>query len=90
MPKYVVLVQSQPEKYYRRVPAAIGKALKACFIQLENSPHHHLGKIKKLQGYQSLYRYRVGDLRVIYEINESRREVAVVAILPRGDAYKKI
>lgn len=86
MPKYVVLLQSQPEKYYGRV---IGKALKTCFLHLENDPKYHLGRVKRLQGYQNLYRYRVGDLRVVYEINEDRKEVAIVAILPRGDIYKK-
>lgn len=90
MPKYVVLLQSQPEKYYRRVPSPIAKALKACFLRLEESPQHHMNRIKRLQGYDDLYRYRVGDLRVVYEIHEAKKEVAVVAILPRGDVYKKL
>ena len=89
MPKYTVLLESQPEKYYRRVPTPIVKALKACFAHLEENPKYHLSKIKRLQGYENLYRYRVGELRVVYEIHEAKREVAVVAILPRGDIYKK-
>lgn len=44
------------------------------------------GDIKKLQGYSNLYRLRIGDYRVIYEIwNE---EIIIDAVLPRGEAYK--
>jgi len=42
------------------------------------------------QGYQSLYRYRIGGLRVVYEVSLAARAVGVVAILPRGDVYKRI
>ena len=44
------------------------------------------GDIKKLRGYSNLYRLRIGDYRVIYEIwNE---EIIIDAVLPRGEAYK--
>ncbi len=89
MPDYAVRLESQPEKYYRRVPAQIAKALKACFAQLEVNPHHGMNRIKRLHGHDNLYRYRVGELRVVYEINEAAKIVAIVAILPRGDIYKK-
>ena len=49
-----------------------------------------LGKIKKLKGYDNLYRYQVGYLRVVYEVYEDKKEVSVTAILPRGDSYKKL
>ncbi|OIO38944.1 MAG: hypothetical protein AUJ72_01670 [Candidatus Omnitrophica bacterium CG1_02_46_14] len=83
-------MESQPEKYYRRVPPKIAKALEVCFIYLEKSPTQHFSRIKRLKGYENLYRYRVGDLRVVYEIHEIKKEVAVVAILPRGDVYKNL
>lgn len=90
MVKYTVILGSQPEKYYRRVPFKIAKALENCFVYLEDNPRRRLSKIKRLKGHENLYRYRIGDLRVIYEVYEDKKEVAVVAILPRGDAYKKL
>ncbi len=33
-------------------------------------------------------RLRVGDLRILFEIDTERRKLMVTAILPRGDAYK--
>lgn len=44
------------------------------------------GDIKKLQGYSNLYRLRIGDYRVIYEIIDDK--IIIDAILPRGEAYK--
>lgn len=46
------------------------------------------GDIKKLQGYLTLYRLRIGDYRVIYEIIDDK--IIIDAILPRGAAYKKL
>ncbi len=90
MAEYTVRLQSQPDKYYRRVPAKIAKALQGCFKYLEQNPKFHISRIRKLQGYDDLYRYEVGNLRVVYEINETRKEVSVAAILPRGDVYKRL
>lgn len=44
------------------------------------------GDIKKLQGYSNLYRLRVGDYRVIYQIENGM--IIIDAVLPRGEAYK--
>lgn len=46
------------------------------------------GDIKKLQGYSTLYRLRIGDYRVIYEIIDDK--IIIDAILPRGAAYKRL
>ena len=46
------------------------------------------GDVKKLRGYDSFYRLRVGDYRVIYKMEN---EIITVAdVLPRGEAYKRI
>ena len=47
-----------------------------------------LGDVKKLQGYQNDYRLRVGDLRVIFSINDEN--ITIKSILPRGQVYKRI
>lgn len=90
MIKHKVILQSQPEKYFRKTDTRTAEALEACFMKLEETPFHSQGKIKRLKGVEGLYRYAVGGLRVIYEVNESRKEVGVVAIFPRGDVCKKI
>ena len=85
-----VILQSQPEKYYRKASKNIAKLLNNCFEQLENDPFYFPGKIKRLQNAGGLFRYRVKDLRVVYEIDQKEKIVNIVAILPRGDIYKKV
>lgn len=46
------------------------------------------GDIKKLQGIDDGYRLRVGDLRVLFTIENSL--VYIDNIVPRGQAYKRL
>ncbi|MFH1540436.1 MAG: type II toxin-antitoxin system RelE/ParE family toxin [Elusimicrobiota bacterium] len=90
MNKFTVLLSSQAKKYYKKVNKKTQDLLRDCFLYLEENPFYHPGGIiKRIRG-QSLYRFRAGDLRIIYEINELKREIPIHLIGPRGDIYKKI
>ena len=41
----------------------------------------------KLSGSSNLWRIRVGDWRILYEIDDTRREVNIVGIRHRSRAY---
>jgi len=89
MAEYQVLLSRKAESYYKRVAADTVQRLQDCFMTLEQTPadwrHRH---IKRLRGRLSgLWRYRVGNLRVIYRIDEDAGVVNVVNIGPRGDVY---
>lgn len=47
------------------------------------------GDIKKLQGYTSSYRVRVGDYRILFDMIAGSGIIDITNILPRGSAYKK-
>ena len=46
------------------------------------------GDVKKLQGYAEDYRLRVGDLRVIFSVNNDI--IIIKDVLPRGQVYKRL
>ena len=46
-----------------------------------------LGDIKKLRGYDSRYRLRVGNVRVLFSMNYDI--ILIEDIAPRGQIYKK-
>lgn len=46
------------------------------------------GNIKKLQGIEEGYRLRVGDLRVLFSMEDDN--IYIDNIIPRGQAYKRI
>lgn len=48
-----------------------------------------VGDVKKLKGYGSFYRLRVGDIRIIFEKLEDKFIIVVIDIGNRGQIYNK-
>lgn len=44
------------------------------------------GDVKKLRGYKSAYRLRVGDYRILFTLNV---KIEITNILSRGSSYKR-
>lgn len=83
-----IILTKPAEKIYGKSPKDIQQRLDKCFEELEENPFSG-GNIKPLTGQlKGLYRFRIGDWRVIYRIFKEKRLLEIVAILPRGDAYK--
>ncbi|MDP1758364.1 MAG: type II toxin-antitoxin system RelE/ParE family toxin [Thermodesulfovibrionales bacterium] len=63
------------------------KLLEYVYPLLRNNPY--FGKnIKKLKNYKpDTWRYRIGDYRFFYEINEKERMVYMIAADSRKDSY---
>ncbi|MFQ6027974.1 MAG: type II toxin-antitoxin system RelE/ParE family toxin [Dehalococcoidia bacterium] len=70
---------------YRRTDADTARRLNQCFNSLENNPF--AGDVRPIVGRRGFYRYRVGDLRVIFSVNRLDRLIDVVPIAPRGENY---
>ena len=77
--------------YLRRLPRRQQRAVTQAFDYLRNqSPFHHPNPqtIKPLKGkYAGLWRYRVGQIRIIYAVDNDNRAIRIVAIGARGDVY---
>jgi mRNA interferase RelE/StbE len=55
---------------------------------LKNNPFFG-ATIKKLKGeYKEIYRFRIGDYRIFYKVDETESLVFVINIEDRKDAYK--
>ena len=70
-------LRSLPHKAIQRIAEKID--------QLAENPRP--ANCRKLQGYDNLWRIRVGDYRVIYEISDQIKVVEVRRIRRRRDAY---
>ncbi len=44
--------------------------------------------VAKLAGYENLWRIRIGNYRVVYEIHDNRLVVLVLRVVHRKDAYR--
>jgi mRNA interferase RelE/StbE len=86
-PKYRSALSKESLKYYNKVSLKTAAKLDKCFFILESSPIAG-ANIKPLKGIPDNYRFRVGNLRVLYEVSIKEKVVYILAILPRGQAYK--
>ncbi len=76
-------------EYNREAIKHIGKMDKPTKQRLKNAIEKlPAGDVKKLQGYLVDYRLRVGDLRVIFSVEDDI--ITVKDVLPRGQAYKRL
>ena len=82
-----IVLTKPAEKTRDKCPGEMRQRLDRCFEDLEKNPFHG-SNIKALTGQlRGLYRYKVGDWRVIYRLFKEKMIVEIVAILPRGNAY---
>lgn len=54
--------------------------------KLEIDPRHQ--GTKKLKGFENQFRTRVGDYRVLYEVDDNKKLVNVYRIAHRKEAYR--
>jgi mRNA interferase RelE/StbE len=85
---FKVILHKNVAKYYRNAGKKLqGRINTAVGIILEN-PRYHV-HIKKLEGeFKDMYRYRLGNLRILYEIHEDIKTIRIKAIEARGSVYR--
>ena len=44
--------------------------------------------VKKLQGLRDIYRIRIGDIRMVYQITWESKRIKILVVEFRGRAYK--
>lgn len=85
---YRVLLHKRGLKDYQRQDEKTQARLDKALDHLSVDPCHG-ASVKRLSGEIShLFRYRVGSLRIIYEVHEDLKVVQVKAIGSRGNVYK--
>jgi mRNA interferase RelE/StbE len=84
-------ISSRAASYLRRLPRPQQKAIARAFDYLSNeSPFYHPNPtvIKPLRGpRKGQWRYRLGDIRIIYTVDREARTIQILAIDTRGDVY---
>ncbi|HEX2769943.1 MAG TPA: type II toxin-antitoxin system RelE/ParE family toxin [Geobacteraceae bacterium] len=83
---YTIEYQPQATKTLLKMPRTTARLIKGKIGSLAESPHALNNNVKRLTGEEG-YRLRIGDWRVIYELQDERLVVIVVKIKPRGEAH---
>lgn len=73
-------------KQLQRLPRSIFAAALDEIIGLADDPRPT--GIKKLVGSDSDYRVRIGEYRIVYEVDDAHGVVTVLTVVKRSDAYR--
>ncbi|MFQ5881866.1 MAG: type II toxin-antitoxin system RelE/ParE family toxin [Candidatus Methylomirabilales bacterium] len=86
MTSYEVVLRPSAQRDLRKLPQAVEEQVIRALDILRSQPRP-VG-VKKLAGGTNEWRLRVGDYRILYEINDKKRYVRVFRIAHRRDAYR--
>jgi mRNA interferase RelE/StbE len=85
---YELLLTREAQRFYERAEPPLIRRLHRCFEHLRENPYEN-PNITRLRGPLTGYlRYRVGDWRVVYEVDEDRHLVTILLIAHRSKAYR--
>ncbi len=88
MPQYQVEFLKSSQKEFDRLLSKIQDKILESLSILLNNPFSEILKYKKIKGSDSLYRIRVGDYRVVYEVKNDILLIVVIKLGHRKDVYR--
>jgi mRNA interferase RelE/StbE len=86
--RWQVIIHRKVEKILKRLDGDTLERIRRAIRGLATEPRP--AGVKKLTGYDNLYRARVGDWRIIYAIEDDKLIVLVLEISTRGGAYRDL
>ncbi|MFS0517876.1 type II toxin-antitoxin system RelE/ParE family toxin [Nostoc sp. UIC 10607] len=83
---YEVKFSKGAKRQFRKLPLDVQERIQTKINDLAIEPRPN--GVKKLQGDDNYYRFRVGDYRIIYEVVDDVLIVTVIKVGHRSDIYK--
>ncbi len=83
---YQVLIPEPVQKQIELLPQKIQNRIIEKLLELKENPNPRGSK--KMSGSQNEYRIRIGDYRLIYEINYSEFRIVTLLCKHRKDIYR--
>ncbi len=85
--QYRVVFSKGADRQLLKLSEKLQKRLVRAAESLEGTPRPP--RSKKLQGEKNLWRIRVGDYRILYEIEDAKLVVLVIRLAHRKNVYRK-
>jgi mRNA interferase RelE/StbE len=82
---YVVLTERAAERDLRRLDPALFSRVVVHLKRLANNPRP--SGCRKIVGSDDSWRIRVGDYRVVYEVDDGAHEVRIMRVRHRREVY---
>jgi mRNA interferase RelE/StbE len=84
---YKIIFKKEAAKSLEKLPRNVARLIREKLAAITANPYADHPNAKKLQGREG-YRLRVGDWRVIYEIQNEQLVILVLKVAPRGEVYR--
>jgi mRNA interferase RelE/StbE len=81
-----VLLSTAAERDRRKLPPEIRSRITRTFLALEQDPRPP--GVAKLSGTANGWRIRVGDYRILFEVDDEAQTVLVLRVAHRREAYR--
>lgn len=88
MASYNVHLKPSAEKDLRKLPKPMISRVIEEIEKLRSNPFPH--QATKLEAVERLYRVRVGDYRIIYEVETEPKQITILYIRHRREAYRSL
>lgn len=86
MINYGIRFTTTAQKEFNKLPAQLKLRIGKALTKLQNNPRQ--GSVRSMIGTAS-WRLRVGDYRIIYDIQDDKLIILVIRVRHRKEAYRK-
>ena len=84
--KYKLVYTNRADKDIQKLPAEIKRHIGKALLRYEQDPHKYSEKLRDPN--LGTYRFRIGDYRVIFDLEGS--DIVVLRVGHRRDIYRKL
>ena len=86
MDEYSIVFARSARRELERLSEPLSSRILRKIESLASNPRPY--RCRKLEGSEDLWRVRVGDYRIIYAVDDVARQVDIIHIRHRSDAYR--
>ena len=88
MASYNIDFKPSVHRDFRRSPKSVVERVMKRIEKLKDEPLPH--GAEKLEGAERLYRIRVGDYRIVYEVETQAKEIMILYVRHRREVYRAL
>ncbi len=88
MPKYELEIAKSVEKDLKKIAQKMRPVLFDSIEELASNPFPE-SKYKKLKGTVNSFRLRVGNYRILYDVDNNSMKITIYRVRHRKDVYKR-